>query len=75
MRATGEHLQNRTSSARLDPDFNRLLVKESTGKLAIQPSIVKLLPTVHALVFAVNTTVECREKVAVELGVMKKELE
>eukprot|EP00092_Neocalanus_flemingeri_P015143 GFUD01016360.1.p1 GENE.GFUD01016360.1~~GFUD01016360.1.p1 ORF type:complete len:399 (+),score=135.04 GFUD01016360.1:105-1199(+) len=63
------------SMGRLDPELNRMLVKDSRGKLAIQPSIVKLLPTIHALVFAVDTAVDSREKVAEEVEVMRKELE
>merc|ERR1719334_1406715 len=41
--------------ARLEPEINRMLVKDTDGKLVVQPSIVKLLPTIHALVFAVDT--------------------
>jgi len=70
-----ESIYKNRSSARLDPDLNRMLVKDNTGNLAIQPSIVKLLPTIHALVFAVDTAVECMENVVVEVGVMKKEFE
>jgi len=63
------------SSARLEPDINRMLVKDSSnGKLAIQPSIVKLLPTIHALVFAVDTSVSSRDLVGEEVEVMRKEL-
>ena len=52
-----------------------MLVKDSSnGKLAIQPSIVKLLPTIHALVFAVDTSVSSRERVVEEVEVMRKEL-
>jgi len=70
-----ESIYKNRSEARLEPDLNRMLVMDNTGKLAIQPSIVKLLPTIHALVFAVDTAVESREKVAGEVAVMKKELE
>ena len=63
------------SSARLEPEINRMLVKDSSnGKLAIQPSIVKLLPTIHALVFAVDTSISSRERVVEEVEVMRKEL-
>eukprot|EP00092_Neocalanus_flemingeri_P003698 GFUD01003974.1.p1 GENE.GFUD01003974.1~~GFUD01003974.1.p1 ORF type:complete len:410 (+),score=127.13 GFUD01003974.1:104-1231(+) len=63
------------STGRLDPELNRMLVKDSSGKLVIQPYIVKLLPTLHALVFAVDTAVDSREKVAEEVEGMRKELE
>eukprot|EP00092_Neocalanus_flemingeri_P010169 GFUD01010959.1.p1 GENE.GFUD01010959.1~~GFUD01010959.1.p1 ORF type:complete len:400 (+),score=126.28 GFUD01010959.1:108-1202(+) len=69
-----ETVYHNRNGARLDPNLNRMLVKDSTGKLAIQPSIVKLLPTLHALVFAIDTAVDSREKVAEEVEGMRKEL-
>ena len=70
-----ESIYRNRSSARLEPDINRMLVKDSSnGKLAIQPSIVKLLPTIHALVFAVDTSVSSRDVVVEEVEVMRKEL-
>jgi len=63
------------SRARLEPEINRMLVKDSiSGRLAIQPSIVKLLPTIHALVFAIDTSVRSRDVVVEEVEVMRKEL-
>jgi len=44
--------------ARLEPGLNKMLVQEPGGGLAIQPAIQQLLPTVHGLVFAVDTTLE-----------------
>ena len=70
-----ESIYRNRSSARLEPEINRMLVKDSSnGKLAIQPSIVKLLPTIHALVFAVDTSISSRERVVEEVEVMRKEL-
>jgi hypothetical protein len=70
-----ESVYRNRSSARLEPEINRMLVKDSSnGKLAIQPSIVKLLPTIHALVFAVDTSISSRERVVEEVEVMRKEL-
>eukprot|EP00092_Neocalanus_flemingeri_P033634 GFUD01036565.1.p1 GENE.GFUD01036565.1~~GFUD01036565.1.p1 ORF type:complete len:395 (+),score=122.80 GFUD01036565.1:86-1270(+) len=69
-----ETVYHNRNGARLDPNLNRMLVKDSMGKLAIQPSIVKLLPTLHALVFAIDTAVDSREKVAEEVEGMRKEL-
>jgi len=61
--------------ARLEPEINRMLIRDNNnGKLAIQPSIVKLLPTIHALVFAIDTYVSSMDVVVEELEVMRKEL-
>jgi len=62
------------SSNRLKPELNRMLAVDPSGKLSIQPSIVKLLPTIHALVFAVDTALNCKEKVQEEVELMRKEL-
>jgi len=70
-----ESMYSNRTRARLEPEINRMLVKDnSTSKLAIQPSIVKLLPTIHALVFAVDTYVSSREVVEEEVEVMRQEL-
>ena len=56
--AIRETIYKNKSLARLDPNINKMLVRDTDGKIAIQPSIVKLLPTIHALVFAVDVSVE-----------------
>jgi len=69
-----ESLYRNDSSARLNPEFNRMLLKDSSGKLVVQPSIVKLLPTIHALVFAVDTFLRSTVVVDEYIEIMRQEL-
>jgi len=73
--AIRETIYKNKSLARLDPNINKMLVKDTDGKIAIQPSIVKLLPTIHALVFAVDVSVENVLNVKSEIDAMRQELE
>jgi len=42
--------------ARLDPQLNKILTHDLSGKPVLQSGISKLIPTVHALVFAIDAT-------------------
>ena len=42
--------------ARLDPQLNKILTHDLSGKPVLQSGISKLMPTVHALVFAIDVT-------------------
>ena len=65
--------RERGYSARLDPFLNKILTKEVGGKLVIQPSIGKLIPTIHALVFAIDIT-NRSDLDEDDLSVMRQEL-
>jgi len=66
------YLGNR--AGRLDPDLNRMIVK-SGNSLQLQPSILKLLPTLHCLLFAVDTGMGVGEKLDEVMNVVRRELE
>ena len=66
------YLGNR--AGRLDPDLNRMIVKTGNG-LQLQPSILKLLPTLHCLLFAVDTAMGVGEKLEEVMAVVRRELE
>ena len=68
-----EIFNERGYSARLDPECNRILHQEVSGKIVIQPGISKLIPTVHALVFAIDITKKSDDGED-DLGVMREEL-
>ena len=57
-------------SFRLDPQLNKILTRDSSGRLGLQPGISKLIPTVHALVYAVDAT----RSDGGDLEVMRQEL-
>ena len=59
---------------RLDPSLNRMLVNDSMGRVAMQPSVVELLTTINGLVFVVDSTVENEEDAMEEMDMIKKEL-
>ena len=70
------YLGNR--AGRLDPDLNRMIVQtgSSSGNgLQLQPSILKLLPTLHCLLFAVDTAMGVGEEVDQVMTVIRRELE
>ena len=66
------YLGNR--AGRLDPDLNRMIVKSGCS-LQLQPSILKLLPTLHCLLFAVDTAMGEGEKLKEVMDVIRRELE
>ena len=66
------YLGNR--AGRLDPDLNRMIVKSGCS-LQLQPSILKLLPTLHCLLFAVDTAMGEGEKLEEVMEVIRRELE
>jgi len=66
------YLGNR--AGRLDPDLNRMIVKSGCS-LQLQPSILKLLPTLHCLLFAVDTAMGEGEKLEEVMDVIRSELE
>ena len=66
------YLGNR--AGRLDPDLNRMIVKTGNS-LQLQPSILKLLPTLHCLLFAVDTAMGVGEKLEEVMNVVRRELE
>jgi len=66
------YLGNR--AGRLDPDLNRMIVK-SGNSVQLQPSILKLLPTLHCLLFAVDTGMGVGEKLDEVMNVVRRELE
>ena len=57
-------------SFRLDPLLNKILTRDSSGSLGLQPGISKLIPTVHGLVYAIDAT----RSEAGDLEVMRQEL-
>ena len=58
-------------SFRLDPQLNRIMTRDSSGRLGLQPGISKLIPTIHALVYAIDATRDSGEE---DLEVMRQEL-
>ncbi|XP_023334215.1 F-box only protein 4 [Eurytemora carolleeae] len=68
-----ERLSNK-GETRLNPVSNITIIKDSSGNLTLRPEIVKLLPTLHALVFALDVTLE-EEDVMNSLALMRKELD
>jgi len=69
-----ERLDNK-GEARLNPAHNITIVKDSSGNLSLRPEIIKLLPTLHALVFALDVTLEDEMNVKSSLALMRKELD
>ena len=67
-------LSERGYSARLDPGLNKILSLDLGGKLVLQPGIDKLIPTVHAVVFAVDVTNNNVEDPDDSLEFMRQEL-
>jgi len=68
-----ERLYVENRAGRLDPALNRMLVDSPTG-LALQPNILKLLPTLACLVFAIDTAVDTTENVEEVTAAFKLEL-
>lgn len=64
-------------SGRLNPDLNRMLVSDPSrleSGLALQPSILKLVPTLHSVIFALDTAIDSREMVMEVTEIMRREL-
>jgi len=68
-----ERLSNK-GETRLNPASNITIVRESNGEISLRPEIIKLLPTLHALVFAIDVTLE-DEAVMDSLTLMRRELD
>jgi len=74
--ANRERLYVDRLQGRLSPQLNRMLVedKEKAQGVALQPSILKLLPTIHSLVFAVDTALEDKSVMEAASKVIRQEL-
>ena len=62
--------------ARLDPNWNKIIALDSlnNGKLVLQPGISKLIPTIHALVYALDCTVKEASSHESDLDICRREL-
>ena len=66
-------IQERGYSARLDPGLNKIVTRDIGGKLVLQPGIGKLIPTIHALVYAIDISNKSDTEED-DLGIMRQEL-
>lgn len=61
--------------ARLNPDLNITIVRDDNGELSLRPEIVKLLPTLHGLMFALDISLEEEGTSCPTLPIMRQELD
>jgi len=61
--------------ARLNPRNNITVIQDQSGNISLRPEIIKLLPTLHALVFAIDATISQEENYMESLAIMRKELD
>jgi len=68
-----ERLAN-IGGARLNPQSNITILHDSKGNVALRPEIIKLLPTLQGLVFAIDIA-QKEEDEMIDLGLLRDELD